>query len=880
MDPSPAPSQHDAPRPGPTVLDGGREAPAAELLDVSKKFGNAYAVRHVSLQLRAGEVLALVGENGAGKSTCVKMLGGVYHPTDGTIRVGGQVVNLRTPLDAQHLGIAVVHQHPGLFPDLSIAENVFAGRLLMTRYGTVDHAAMENSARGWLETLGLAVDPGIPASALSTSEQQLIEIAKALAADARILILDEPTASLTIGETERLFSIIEDLKARGVAMLFVGHRLEEILRVSDRVTVMRDGRWVTDLLTSETSVEEIVQHMVGRELTDVYPAKTGEVGEDRLLVEGLTVPGRFEDVSLHVRAGEIVGLAGLVGAGRTEVARAIFGIDKASAGTVTLAGKRLNLSSPAAALANGIAYVSEDRRGQSIVEDFSILDNATLPVVKEASTLGFLRRRAEFALVEGPLQRMRLKFANYVQPISQLSGGNQQKVVLAKWLATNPRLLILDEPTQGVDIQAKSEVHHIIANLASQGLPILMISSDMPELLGTCDRIYVMHQGRIAAEFDGPTADQIDIGLAATGLWTHDRETGDVDAAELAEIERSEASAAPVELDIEGPATMPWWRRLLRQREFGLLLAIALVLTPLAVINPNLVSPSNLADLGITAVLYGLVCLGQMLVMLTRNIDLSVGSVIGLSAYVSASYMSDHRDAPVIVGILLAILVGAVCGAFNGAIVAYGKVPAIVVTLGSLAIIRGVDAMLASGRQISSAAVPPGWLEWTAARPLGISSIIWIGAAAFLLVGFILRRTRFGRNVYASGSNPAGAALIGIDAARATWTCFTLSGALAGLAGAMWASHYATVDGQLAYGLELTIVASVVVGGVSLRGGAGTVLGVLLGTVALIIIQNAIIVARINPSYLQAFFGGAILLTVLVDSVLSRRTSRALGGRH
>ncbi|MEO7060571.1 MAG: ATP-binding cassette domain-containing protein [Lapillicoccus sp.] len=849
----------------------------AELVGVSKRFESNYAVKQLSLTMRSGEVLALVGENGAGKSTCVKMFGGVHQPTEGTIRVNGDEVELRSPLDAQRLGIAVVHQHPGLFPDLPIYENVYAGQPLTTKLGLLDHARMRQEARRWLEMLGLKVDPGLTTSLLSTSEQQLVEIAKALAFDARILILDEPTASLTIGETDRLFKVIEDLKAHGVAMLFVGHRLEEIMAVSNRITVMRDGMWVADLLTPDTTQQHIVELMVGRELTDIYPEKSAAIGDVVLRLDNLSVAGNFADVSIDVRAGEIVGLAGLVGAGRTEVARAVFGIDKPNNGQMQLRGQTLRIPSPAAALAHGIAYVSEDRRGQSIIEDFSILDNATLPMVAKASRFGLIRRRAEFALVDGPLQRMRLKFTNYNQPVGNLSGGNQQKVVLAKWLATNPTLLILDEPTQGVDIQAKAEVHHIVADLAKQGLAILMISSDMPELLGTCDRIFVMYQGRITAEFDAEKANQIDIGLAATGVLESTTKLGAISDTDLEELVVEEEKKK-TELVTVTQKPRPWWRKLVARREFGLLAAIICVLLPLGIINPNLLSPSNIADLGVTTTLYGVACLGQMVVMLTRNIDLSLGSVIGLSAYVSASTMSDHSGAPAIMGVAIAIAVGLICGAFNGVIVAYGRVPSIVVTLGTLAIFRGIDAILSNGQQISSGMVPSQWLAWTAGKLLGISLLVWIGLILFLLFAGFLRFTRFGRDIYATGSNPDGADLIGIKTQARTFAAFLISGTLAGFAGAMWASHFATVDGQLAYGLELTLVASVVVGGVSLRGGAGSVVGVLLGTIGLIIIQNAITVARINPSYLQAFFGGAILLTVLIDTILSRRSARRMRG--
>jgi rhamnose transport system ATP-binding protein len=851
---------------------------AVELIGVAKRFGHVTAVSDMNLTLRAGEVVGLVGENGAGKSTCVKMLAGVHRPSSGEIKVHGETVALTSPTEAHRHGIAVVHQHPGLFPDLPIYENVFAENRITRSFGRIDRAEMRQRSGELLRSLGLQVDPRLRTGELSTSEQQLVEIAKALASDASVLVLDEPTASLTVGETRRLFDVIDQLRRRGVAMLFVGHRLEEILQVCDSVTVMRDGAWVSDLRSARTNEHELVKLMVGRELGNLYPHRQPPSDDVVLSVRGLTVPGQFTDVSFEVRAGEIVGLAGLVGAGRTEVARALFGIERPTAGTVTLNGDPLTVRSPSDALARGIAYVSEDRRGQSIVEDFSILDNAVLPMVGKATRYGLVRRRLEFALVSESLQRMRLKYDNLGQPIRQLSGGNQQKVVLAKWLATGPRLLILDEPTQGVDVQAKAEVHRIIADLAAQGLAVLLISSDMPELLGMCDRIAVMHAGEVTARFDAGDVDQVDIGLAATGVLSARQQAADDLASPAEELERDrlreEAEQQPVTVVTEPRRKR--WRSLLQQRETGLIGAIVLVLIPLVAVNPAIASTANLRDLSSSLALYGLVALGQMFVMLTRNIDLSVGSTIGLAAYVCADFMAGHHNTPVLVGVLIAAAVGLLAGLVNGVIVAWAKVPSIVVTLGTLAIYRGIDATLSNGKQISSGTVAPEWLAWTNGTWLGVPKVAVYGLLLALAVGYLLWLTGFGRDIYATGSNPEGAELIGIRTRRTVIVAFALSGLLAGAAGAMWASYYATVDGQLAYGTELTIIASVVVGGVSLRGGVGTVAGVVLGTLALIVIQNAITVARIDPIYLQAFFGAAILLTVAVDVAIAGRTRRSL----
>jgi ABC-type sugar transport system ATPase subunit/ribose/xylose/arabinose/galactoside ABC-type transport system permease subunit len=852
---------------------------AAELAGVSKIFGSTVAVSDVSFQLFTGEVLALVGENGAGKSTCVKMLGGVYHPDGGTVRIAGEDVHFSTALEAHKHGVAVVHQHPGLFADLSIAENVFAGQPLRSRTGLLDHGRMKSEAQKVLAQLGLERPVTMPVGSLRVSEQQLVEIARALVSEAKVLILDEPTAALTTAEVDRLFEVIERLKEQGVAMMFVGHRLEEIFRISDRLTVLRDGAFVDTCRTSEVTEEEIVKLMVGRALGDLYERAAAVLGDTVLELKGLSSEGKFRDIDLSVRAGEVVGMAGLIGSGRTEVARAVFGMERPTSGKILLNGHEQTIKSAAHAISEGIAYVSEDRRGQSIVEDFTILDNATLPVVGKTTKWGLISTKAELAMVQGPLARMKLKFAGYDQPIGNLSGGNQQKVVLAKWLATQPKLLILDEPTQGIDVQAKAEVHRIIRELSAQGIAILMISSDMPELLGACDRIYVMKHGALVAEFDREHANQYDIGLAATGLHASTRSTGNA-AAEPASGKKPTVigPARPQRAaDTEWGRSLSWIRQALGRRELGLLLALAAVVAPLSLLNTNFYSGDNLHDLADYSAMLGIVGIGQMLVILTRNIDLSVASTLGLAAYASAATMRTVPDAPILLGIGVALAVGLLCGLINGAVIAYGGVPSIVVTLGTLALYRGVLSIISSGDRVKPEQVPADWLTMTKTAILGISPVQLSAILVFALAGFILWWTAKGRETYFAGSNPAGAELIGIPAKRRTLAAFTISGLLAGAVGAMWASYYPFVDGQVAFGLETAIIAGVVVGGVALRGGSGTVVGVLIGTVGLLAIRKVLTIAGVPDQYLQAVYGAAIIAAVSVDVVLHSRRNKAKG---
>jgi rhamnose transport system ATP-binding protein len=491
--------------------------PILELVGVSKRFGAVEALKDVSLALSAGEVHALVGENGAGKSTLVRILAGVHRPDSGSLKLDGQELVLRGPASARNRGIAVIHQHPNLFPDLEVAENVFIGRLPRGHLGRVDWRELHRQAEKLFANLGVAQKVNVPVRGLSVADQQLVEIAKALSMEARVLVMDEPTAALSANEVERLFAITRQLRDRGVAVLFVDHRMDEVFEIADRVSVLRDGGHVITAPISDLTPEDTIRHMVGRRVESMYPKTETSVGEIALEVRGLTRKGVFNDVSFEVRRGEIVGLAGLVGAGRSEIARVLFGIDRADAGEVRVLGTRANIGSPADAMRLGIVYVPEDRHEQGLVLDFSIAANITLPIVRRLSRLLVLDRGRERDLATDYSRQLQVRSTGVRQSVSGLSGGNQQKVVIAKWLATKPTVLLLDEPTHGVDIGAKAEVHRIISQLALQGMAIVLISSELPELMGMADRVLVLHEGRVAAGFGRDELSQERIMAAATG---------------------------------------------------------------------------------------------------------------------------------------------------------------------------------------------------------------------------------------------------------------------------------------------------------------------------------------------------------------------------
>ena len=471
-----------------------------ELRGVTKRFGATRALRDARLDLRAGEVHALVGENGAGKSTLIKVLTGLYRPDGGEILLDGEPLRLASTTDAQRKGIAAIYQEPMLYPDLTVAENVFLGhrsRGRLMHWGRLNHDAGE-----LLRSLDIDLDPRQLAHSLSIGSQQAVEIAKAISLDVRLLIMDEPTAALSAHESQRLFERVRRLRERGVSILFISHRLDEVFELADRVTVFRDGAHVLTKPIGELDRATVVTAMVGRHVEDFFGYAEREPGEVVLDVRDLSCASKFRDVSFEVRAGEVVGMAGLVGAGRTEVAQSLFGIEPATSGTITLDGQVVRIRSPRDAMARGIAYLPEDRRGIGLTMDGSVASNITLPRLSDyRNRWRLIDRQRERDTAERYRKQLSIKTASVDTPVGNLSGGNQQKAMLAKWLHTEPRLLILDEPTRGVDVGAKADVHQLVAELAAAGIAVLLISSDLPEVLAMSDRVLVMRNGALAGEF-------------------------------------------------------------------------------------------------------------------------------------------------------------------------------------------------------------------------------------------------------------------------------------------------------------------------------------------------------------------------------------------
>ncbi len=484
--------------------------PLLQLVNVSKRFPGVVALDDVSFDLFPGEVHVLVGENGAGKSTLVKLLSGIYQPDDGKILIDGQPVHLKTPHAAQQLGISTVHQELNLIPHLDVGKNIYLGREPMRgKTGVIDWTALYNGAAEQLARLGLALDPHTPVSRLGVAIQQMTEIAKALVNDARVLILDEPTAAITAEESEQLFQLVEKLKAEGTGIILISHHLEDATRVGDRATVLRDGKYVETVPMATSTPNDLIRLMVGRELTQQFPKEQIPFGPVALKVEHLNRAGVLRDIDFDVRQSEIVGLAGLVGAGRSEVARAIFGIDKIDGGTIEVFGKQVHNSTPGKAIDNGIALLPEDRKHQGLVLLLSVGDNVSLAAPSATGAPpGLIPPRNRYTTARRYIDALRIKTPSARQKVMFLSGGNQQKVVLAKWMLTKARIFIFDEPTRGIDVGAKVEVYRLMNELLTGGAAIVMISSELPEVLGMSDRILVMREGEIVARFEPGDATQ------------------------------------------------------------------------------------------------------------------------------------------------------------------------------------------------------------------------------------------------------------------------------------------------------------------------------------------------------------------------------------
>ncbi len=488
-----------------------------EMRGIDKSFGGNAVLKDAGFLLDHGEIHALMGENGAGKSTLMKILTGVYTKDAGTVIVDGQEVCYKSPQEAEKAGIVFIHQELNVLFDLTVEENMFLGKEIKKGFGVCDRKAMRGEVKKILDRLGVDIDPGQRMNELSVGQQQMIEIAKALMVDAQVIIMDEPTAALTQSETTVLFQVVNSLREKGVSIVYISHRMEEIFELCDRITILRDGSYIGTKKISETDMNDVVKMMIGREIGERYPVREAKIGDVAFEVKGLNCPGVFKDVSFQVRAGEVLGVSGLMGAGRTEIMQAIFGNMPHVTGEIYLNGQRIYNKNPQEAMKNGIGFITEDRKVEGLMLEESIMINISIANLGRISQNGVLKKEAEDALVKQGIEELHIKCFGPQHECNNLSGGNQQKVVFAKWIYTDPKVLILDEPTRGVDIGAKKEIYSIINDLAEKGVAIIMVSSELPEVLGMSDRVMVVREGLVRGVLQKEEANQENIMILATG---------------------------------------------------------------------------------------------------------------------------------------------------------------------------------------------------------------------------------------------------------------------------------------------------------------------------------------------------------------------------
>ncbi len=495
------------------------EKPLMKLKNITKEFSGVKVLKDINFEVYPGEVHALIGENGAGKSTLAKIMSGIHSPEKGKIIFDEQEITIDSPQTAQQLGVAFIHQEPLSFPDLSVTENIFVGHFKSKNNTFVDWSMRYKKARELLDSLGVKLNERARVGNLSVADQQMVDIVSALSLDSKLIIMDEPTSSLTPQEVENLFNIIRRLQKQGKAIIFIGHRLEEVKEISQKLTVLRDGEKINTCMIEEVSEDEIIRMMIGREMKELISKEEISTGEIVLEVEDLSRKGYYKNISFDLRKGEIVGVAGLVGAGRTDVAKTLFGINSAEEGAIKIRGKEVEINNSRRAIDNGLAYVPEDRQQQGLFLPMSVEKNITFPILKSISKLGLVKRKKERKIARDYINKLQIVLRNKKQPVKELSGGNQQKVVLSKWLLTEPQILILDEPTRGIDVGVKGEVYNMINELAGEGKSILMISSELPEILTLSDRIIVMCEGQITGRFTRKEATKEKIMTAAIKLF-------------------------------------------------------------------------------------------------------------------------------------------------------------------------------------------------------------------------------------------------------------------------------------------------------------------------------------------------------------------------
>lgn len=804
---------------------------AIEICGVTKGFPGVQALRGVTFSVRKGEIHAVVGENGAGKSTLMKILAGAQAPDGGTVSLFGKDVREFTPDAARRAGVAIIYQEFNLIPNLSIAGNVSLGRE-PHRLGWLRRGEELRRAKRVLEELGMTASPRRLVGRLSVADQQLVEIAKALSEDASILIMDEPASALSIDERERLFGIVLRLREKGMSILYVSHHLDEVFRLADRVTVLKDGELVVTKDAAATDRNEIITCMVGRKLDQVFPRRAAQVGPAVLAARHLEAAPRVADASFELHRGEILGLYGLVGAGRTELCQALFG-SRRSRGTIELKGRSVRIRSPHAAIRRRIAFLTEDRKREGLVLGLSVRENLALPSLRRRQRGSLIRTRDERTVVDRVIGLLGIRTPDAESLVVQLSGGNQQKVVIGKWLLTEPDILICDEPTRGIDVGSKAEIYAHLRRLADEGMAILMVSSELPEILGMSDRIVVMREGRTVGELAGSEATEEKVMAIALA-------------------ERKEEACAPGEAAAECAEGV--FRRAGRRlvalsttTEFIVFAALATLFVAGVLTSPTFLGAYNLTSILRYAAALGIVAVGQAVAMQAGGVDLSVGSTITLAMMAAATIMNGS-DAMIVPAALAAVGVGLAIGAVNGLAVVGLRIAPFIATLGVMSLARGAVFLVTHGPVGS---IGRGFRAFSRGALGPFPSAFFIVVGAFAIAILVMNATRYGRHVFAVGGSQEVARLAGVRVRSVIFSTFLVSGVCAAVAALYLTSRTGSASPSVGPEFALDSIIAVLIGGIPFGGGRGNILGVLAGVLLLAVLGNLLSAWNLSSWYYQ-----------------------------
>ena len=853
-----------------SVADAGDPAPALRTVGLTKSFAGNTVLRAVDFEVRPGEIHALVGENGAGKSTLINLITGVHQPDAGTISLAGTVVDRFGPRQAESLGVATVHQELSLCPHLTVAENVFLARP-PTRFGRIDAGQMERRTASRFRDLGVEIDPTALAGELPLAEQQLVEFAKATVRPLRVLILDEATSALDSGQVGLLFAALRRLRDDGAAIIFVSHRLDEVFAISDRITVLRNGEYVATVPGASTTTDQLVQLMVGRGVEDIFPPKppTADVLAQPVVlsVQDLASGKRFENVSFDLHRGEILGLGGLQGQGQHELLEALFGLHRVEGG-LGLGGHPERIRNPRDAMRHGLAYVPEDRKTEGLLVPLSVRENLALPNLGRLSRWGILRRRGETDLVGDLVRRLQVRLRSPRQSLLRLSGGNQQKVAIAKWLPLQPSVFLLAEPTRGIDVGTKQEIYRLMRELTAAGASVLLISSDTIELLGLCDRVLAMYERRPVAMLAGDEVTEQNVVHAAVAGTAAGASTA---PALAPSVERGRGESVPG-TGAPRPSRPSAHRRLPRVwQDLGAIYGVMLLFVLVYLYgNRNTLSLDTINNLSAYLFPLFLTALAQSVVMLTGGIDLSIGAMVSLATVLLATQMYDSPSS-MVKAVVLVMAVGALLGLATGSVVTFARLPAIIVTLATSFLWAGLALFVL---EVPGGHLPRGFARGMTGQVGGIVPVTLLVLAAVLLVWKAIKTTPLGLSIYAVGDNPAGAYASGVHVRRSRLAAYTIAGVLTAIGGIGLAAYSGTGDPLIGTPYTLASISAAVLGGISFFGGQGHLRGTIAGTLILGLLIQILFISGLSPSYQRVIQGVVLIVALGIKAAASYRLAK------